>query len=60
MEATLEAVRRDRFGKNEAGRLRREGQIPAVLYGEAVKPSRWPSIRRPCCGFFTPDAASTR
>ena len=35
MEATLEAVRRDRFGKNEAGRLRREGRIPAVLYGEA-------------------------
>jgi len=35
MEATLEAVRRDRFGKNEAGRIRREGLIPAVLYGEA-------------------------
>jgi large subunit ribosomal protein L25 len=35
MEATLEAVRRQRFGKNEAGRLRREGRIPAVLYGEA-------------------------
>ena len=35
MEAILEAVRRDRFGKNEAGRLRREGRIPAVLYGEA-------------------------
>ena len=35
MEATLEAVRRDRFGKNESGRLRREGKIPAVLYGEA-------------------------
>lgn len=34
MEATLEAVRRDRFGKNEAGRIRREGLIPAVLYGE--------------------------
>ena len=27
MEATLEAVRRERFGKNEAGRLRREGMI---------------------------------
>ena len=37
MEATLEAVRRERFGKNEAGRLRREGMIPAVLYGEARK-----------------------
>lgn len=35
MEATLNAVRRERFGKNEAGRIRREGQIPAVLYGEA-------------------------
>ena len=35
MEAVLEAVRRDRFGRNEAGRLRREGRIPAVLYGEA-------------------------
>ncbi len=35
MEATLEAVRRERFGKNEAGRIRREGRIPAVLYGEA-------------------------
>src|SRR5262245_37700441 len=35
MEATLVAVRRDRFGRNEAGRMRREGKIPAVLYGEA-------------------------
>ena len=35
METTLNAVRRGRFGKNEAGRIRREGQIPAVLYGEA-------------------------
>jgi len=33
MEAVLEAVKRDRFGKNEAGRLRREGQLPSVLYG---------------------------
>jgi large subunit ribosomal protein L25 len=38
MEATLEAIRRDRFGKNEAGRLRREGRIPAVLYGEKRDP----------------------
>ena len=37
MEATLEAVRRGQFGKNESGRLRREGRIPAVLYGEASK-----------------------
>jgi len=35
MEAVLEAVRRDTFGRNEAGRLRREGRIPAVLYGES-------------------------
>jgi len=35
MDATLEAVSRKRFGKNEAGRIRREGQIPAVVYGEA-------------------------
>jgi large subunit ribosomal protein L25 len=33
MEATLDAVRRDTFGRNNAGRLRREGRIPAVLYG---------------------------
>ena len=33
MEATLEAVRRDQFGRNNAGRLRRAGHIPAVLYG---------------------------
>ena len=35
MDATLEAVSRNRFGKNEAGRIRREGHIPAVVYGEA-------------------------
>src|SRR5262245_40670413 len=33
MEATLTAVRRESRGKNEARRLRRDGQIPAVLYG---------------------------
>ena len=33
MEATLEAIRRDTFGRNNAGRLRRAGRIPAVLYG---------------------------
>jgi large subunit ribosomal protein L25 len=31
----LEAVRRDQFGRNNAGRLRREGRIPAVIYGQA-------------------------
>ncbi len=35
MEAVLEATKRTRFGKNEAGRLRREGQVPSVLYGGA-------------------------
>jgi large subunit ribosomal protein L25 len=34
MEATLEAVARDTFGKNEARRTRREGKVPAVLYGD--------------------------
>ena len=33
MEATLEAQARDTFGKNEARRTRREGKVPAVLYG---------------------------
>jgi large subunit ribosomal protein L25 len=35
MEATLDVVRRNQFGRNEAGRIRREGKIPAVVYGEA-------------------------
>jgi large subunit ribosomal protein L25 len=35
MEAVLEAERRDQFGRNNAGRLRRSGKIPAVLYGGA-------------------------
>ena len=33
MDSTLEAVKRTTFGSNAAGRLRRAGQIPAVLYG---------------------------
>jgi large subunit ribosomal protein L25 len=33
MEAVLEATPRDTFGKNEARRTRRSGQVPAVLYG---------------------------
>jgi large subunit ribosomal protein L25 len=33
MEARLEAETRDSFGKNQARRLRVQGQIPAVLYG---------------------------
>jgi large subunit ribosomal protein L25 len=33
MEATLDAVKRETRGKNEARRLRAAGQIPAVIYG---------------------------
>jgi large subunit ribosomal protein L25 len=33
MEAVLEVTRRDAFGRNNAGRLRRQGKIPGVLYG---------------------------
>jgi large subunit ribosomal protein L25 len=33
MEATLEAIKRDTKGKNEARRLRAKGQIPATIYG---------------------------
>ena len=33
MEARLEATRRDTIGKNEARRTRRDGMVPAVLYG---------------------------
>ena len=37
MEVTLDAVTRSGFGKNESRRLRRDGRIPAVVYGGAVK-----------------------
>jgi large subunit ribosomal protein L25 len=33
MDATLEAVKREGRGKNEANRLRASGRIPAVVYG---------------------------
>jgi large subunit ribosomal protein L25 len=33
MEATLDAVKREGRGKNEANRLRASGRIPAVVYG---------------------------
>jgi large subunit ribosomal protein L25 len=33
MEAILEATTRDSMGKNEARRTRRDGRVPAVLYG---------------------------
>ena len=35
MDATLDAVKREGRGKNEANRLRAAGQIPAVVYGPA-------------------------
>jgi large subunit ribosomal protein L25 len=34
MDATLEAVKREGRGKNEANRLRASGRIPAVVYGQ--------------------------
>jgi large subunit ribosomal protein L25 len=37
MEATLEAVRREGRGKNEANRLRASGRIPGVVYGTGSK-----------------------
>jgi large subunit ribosomal protein L25 len=37
MEAILEAQARDSFGKNEARRTRRDGLVPAVLYGAAAE-----------------------
>ena len=40
MEATLEAKSRGTFGKNESRRLRREGWIPAVLYGGSPEGER--------------------
>jgi large subunit ribosomal protein L25 len=37
MDATLEAVRREGRGKNEANRLRASGRIPGVVYGTGSK-----------------------
>jgi large subunit ribosomal protein L25 len=37
MEAILEATVRDTFGKNEARRTRREGKVPAVVYGATTE-----------------------
>lgn len=36
METILEATTRDTFGKNEARRTRRGGQVPAVVYGAST------------------------
>ena len=41
MDATLEAVKREGRGKNEANRLRVAGRIPAVVYG-SVKEGKAP------------------
>jgi len=41
MEATLEVVKRDGRGKNEARRLRAAGRVPGVVYG-AVKGGKRP------------------
>jgi large subunit ribosomal protein L25 len=38
MPATLDAVHREAFGRNESGRLRRQGRIPAVIYGGPAGP----------------------
>jgi large subunit ribosomal protein L25 len=37
MEAILEATTRESFGKNEARRTRREGRVPAVVYGATAE-----------------------
>jgi large subunit ribosomal protein L25 len=37
MEATLEGIKRESRGKNEARRLREVGRIPAVVYGGATE-----------------------
>jgi large subunit ribosomal protein L25 len=37
MEATLEVLKREGRGKNEANRLRASGQIPAVVYGSRAE-----------------------
>ncbi|ODS56364.1 MAG: hypothetical protein ABS36_08215 [Acidobacteria bacterium SCN 69-37] len=44
MEVVLEAVRRDTFGRNNAGRLRRQGRIPAVVYGGADRQAESVSV----------------
>ena len=40
MDAVLEAVVRESRGKNEAGRTRRQGMVPAVLYGTSEGPNK--------------------
>lgn len=47
MEAVLDAVKRGRFGKNEAGRMRREGHLPGVLYGGSAERDALPIAVEP-------------
>jgi large subunit ribosomal protein L25 len=42
MDASLDAVKREGRGKNEANRLRSAGQIPAVVYGRRREGSKAP------------------
>jgi large subunit ribosomal protein L25 len=42
MDATLEVVKREGRGKNEANRLRAAGKIPAVVYGTRGKDAKAP------------------
>ena len=37
-EVKLSAVAREDFGKGAARRLRRDGQVPAVVYGAGIEP----------------------
>lgn len=36
MSLTIKAIRRETMGKNASRRLRRQGQVPAVLYGDGT------------------------
>ncbi len=47
MEATLNAIKRDDFGKNAVRRLRRSGMIPAVLYGGAASDNAGAPVATP-------------
>ena len=44
-QLTLPAEARDRAGKGASRSLRREGRVPAVVYGEKKSPSRSTSRR---------------
>ena len=39
MDVVLQVIRRDEFGRNNAGRLRLRGHIPAVIYGGGTGPT---------------------